>query len=319
MKLKIFIFLCTDPFKGLNYTHVCSRKIIFVFFGYLMSTVSMISAFADEISDDLEIQNSNLLRFNIGNIELRSVWGTGVLELTEKQIKDIKLIADDQNIGFSAVGSPLGKFPLTGNFQQQLEGLSVALDYAQIVGAPYVRIFSFYPPEGDDPDNHRNQVIDWIRQMVERAEGTPIKLAHENEKGIFGDTGVRVLDIHKSIDSSSFVCAFDFANFVQCGQHPYEDCWVHLKEYLGYFHIRDALLEGGSVTVPEKGDDNTKRILIEAFNSGFQDFLTIEPHLSGKTDGAEIRQKNFGLAVQALKDILSQINNVKSESNLFSL
>ena len=183
-----------------------------------------ISAFADEISDDLDEQIRNLETNGVGYIELRGVWGKNVLALSEDEIHAVKRRAQEHGIGFSAVGSPLGKFPLEGDFHDQMDGLKRALEYAQILEAPYIRMFSFYIPEGDDPAQHRGQVLDWLGKMTAEAEKTAVILAHENEKGIYGDTGARCLDLYTSLRSPSFTGIFDFANFVQCGQHPYHDC-----------------------------------------------------------------------------------------------
>src|SRR5512133_4342760 len=201
-----------------------------------------ISAFADEISADLDEQIAALKANGVGWIELRGVWGKNVLDLSEAEISRVKQRASENGLGFSAIGSPLGKFPLNGNFHQQMDGLKRALDYAQILEAPYIRMFSFYTPDGEDPSTHRAEVIDWLKQMIVEAEKTPVVLAHENEKGIYGDTGARCLDLYTTLRSPSFTGIFDFANFVQCGQRPYQDCWGKLHPYIRYFHIKDALL-----------------------------------------------------------------------------
>ena len=148
-----------------------------------------ISAFADEISDDLEEQIQTLLANDVRFIELRGVWGKNVLELSEAELRQVKQRAAENGIGFSAIGSPLGKFPLDGDFSLQMEGLKKAITAAQIVEAPYIRMFSFYIPPQDDPAKHRAQVIDWLGQMIAEAEKSGVILAHENEKGIYGDTG----------------------------------------------------------------------------------------------------------------------------------
>ena len=270
--------------------------------------MTKISAFADEISDNLGLQIDTLKSNGVGNIELRGVWGKNVLELTEEEIREVKRKASDSGIGFSAVGSPLGKFPLDGKLQSQIDDLKVALDYAQILEAPYIRMFSFHIPLGDDPAAYRNQVMSWLSAMVEEAEKSPIILAHENEKDIYGDTGARCLDLYQTIVSKSFTGIFDFANFVQCGEHPYEDCWSKISRHITYFHIKDAMMKDGRVVPAGEGDGDVVRILREAYASGYDNFLTLEPHLSvaeanyGKTSPAL-----FSAAANALKAILDGI------------
>jgi len=270
--------------------------------------MNMISAFADEIGDDLDLQISTLKANGVGNIELRSVWGKNVLLLSEDEVKEVKKRASDNGLGFSAIGSPLGKFPLEGDFNFQMEGLKRALDFAAILEAPYIRMFSFFMPEGQDPAQHRSQVIDWLSQMIREAEKTTIILAHENEKGIYGDTGNRCLDLYTTLQSKSFTGIFDFANFVQCNQHPYEDCWQKIQPYINYFHVKDALLGSGKVVPAGQGDGNVEIILREAYASGFSNFLTLEPHLSlAEANYGRTSPELFTTATSALKKILSKI------------
>ena len=270
--------------------------------------MNMISAFADEISDDLDIQIETLKANGVDHIELRGVWGRNVLALSEEEIKEIKKRASDQGLGFSAVGSPLGKFPLNGDFQMQMEGLKRALDYAAILEAPYIRIFSFYIPEGLDPASARVQVIDWLSHMIDAAQKTSIVLAHENEKGIYGDTGKRCLDLYTTLESKSFTAIFDFANFVQCGQRPYEDCWVKLQPYITYFHVKDAQRSTGKVTPAGQGDGDVEKILREAYLSGFSNFLTLEPHLSlAEANYGKTSPELFRTAAGALHSILQKM------------
>ncbi len=269
--------------------------------------MTRISAFADEISDDLEIQIQNLLANHVGYIELRGVWGKNVLDLSEAEVREVKRRASGSGIGFSAVGSPLGKFPVDGDFALQMDGLKKALEYAQILEAPYIRLFSFYMPYEEDPAIYRSQVIDWLGRMILEAEKTPIVLAHENEKGIYGDTGARCLDLYAALRSPAFTGIFDFANFVQCGQRPYADCWLSLRPYIRYFHVKDALLGTGQVVPAGQGDGDVAVILGEAFAAGFDNFLTLEPHLSvAAASYGRTTPELFHTAASALKSILRQ-------------
>ena len=270
--------------------------------------MNMISAFADEIGDDLDLQIATLKANGVDNIELRGVWGKNVLALTPDEVKEVKKRASDAGLGFSAVGSPLGKFPLNGNFQLQQEGLKIALEYAAILEAPYIRMFSFYIPPAQPPDSARTQVMDWLSHMIYEAEKTNIVLAHENEKGIYGDTGKRCLDLYTTLESKSFTAIFDFANFVQCDQRPYEDCWLTLQPYITYFHVKDALRSSGQVVPAGQGDGDVEKILREAYLSGFSNFLTLEPHLSlAEANYGKTSPDLFRTAAHALKEILQRI------------
>ena len=173
-----------------------------------------VSAFADEIGDDLELQLEVLAANGVGNIELRGVWGKPVLGAFPAEIRRVKDAARQARVGFSAVGSPIGKFPVAGDFADERERMRRALEYAAILEAPFVRIFSYYIPAGEEAANYRGQVLDWLGELATLAEATDIRLAHENERDIYGDVCSRVLDLLESIRSPAFTGIFDFANFV---------------------------------------------------------------------------------------------------------
>ena len=264
-----------------------------------------VSAFADEIGDALELQLEVLAANGVGNIELRGVWAKPVLELSVAEVRRVKEAARQAGIGFSAVGSPIGKFPVAGDFAEERERMRRALDYAALLEAPFVRIFSYYIPAGEDAANYRGQVLDWLGELVALAEATTIRLAHENERDIYGDVCSRVLDLLESIRSPAFTGIFDFANFVVCGVDAYA-CWQRVRHHISYFHVKDAVAATGTVVPAGAGDGAVARILGEAYAGGFDGILTLEPHLDvaagsyGKTSPAR-----FKVAADGLKQVLA--------------
>jgi sugar phosphate isomerase/epimerase len=245
-----------------------------------------LSAFADEISQDLNEQAAVLKANRVDHIELRGAWGKNVMEMTTEEIREIAQVAADNGIGFSSVGSPLGKFPLDGDFNLQLEAVRKALVFADILGCRYIRIFSYYIPEGDTHEQHRSQVIDWLGRLIAETERTDKILCHENERLIYGDLGKYCLDLHQTLNSPHFRGVFDFANYVHCGEDPLQN-WPMLKPYIEYFHVKDSKRENLEMVPAGMGDGAIEAILADAARSGFDSFLTLEPHLS-------VAEKNWG-------------------------
>jgi sugar phosphate isomerase/epimerase len=134
----------------------------------------------------------------------------------------------------------------------------------------------------------------------------PVTLVHENEKGIYGDIGRRCLDLMKSIDSPKLRTAFDFANFVQCGEKPLDN-WALLKPYTTHIHVKDALMGSGKVVPAGQGHGQLEPILVDAYRSGYRGFVSLEPHLkvAGHSHG-ETGADLFKVAADALKLILSR-------------
>src|SRR5213080_1442652 len=102
-----------------------------------------LSAFADEISADLDEQVAVLRSENIHFLDLRQVWSTNVLDLTDQQITEIKHTLDADAIGVAAIGSPIGKVPIDSSFDEHLHRFERAITLAREFRTPYIRIFSF--------------------------------------------------------------------------------------------------------------------------------------------------------------------------------
>jgi sugar phosphate isomerase/epimerase len=70
----------------------------------------------------------------------------------------------------------------------------------------------------------------------------------KNEKEIVGDTVARCYRLMCSLASDHFRFLWDPANFVQVGEGSVtDDAWDLLGKYVGYIHIKDALLGDASV------------------------------------------------------------------------
>src|SRR5262249_39936907 len=111
-----------------------------------------LSAFADEIAVDLETQVAVLQSEQITHVELRSAWGINVLDLSDQQVAQVEQLFAAQGIHVAAIGSPIGKVSIDSPFDESLQRLQRAIDVARTLHTPYIRIFSFYPPEGGSVD-----------------------------------------------------------------------------------------------------------------------------------------------------------------------
>ena len=112
---------------------------------------------------------------------------------------------------------------------------------------------------------------------MRRAEGRNTSLAHENEKGIYGDMAVRCLDLMKNFSKYGLKCIFDPANFLQCNEET-DKAYTMLREYVAYMHIKDAYLGRPEVVPAGHGDGHIREILSSL--SEKEMFLSLEPHLS---------------------------------------
>ena len=278
----------------------------------------ILSAFADEASPNVSEQIAALQKAHVPGIELRNVNGKNVKDLTLEEARELRTQLDAGGIKVASMGSPFGKINIKDDFEPHMKELEHALDLCHILGTDRIRMFSFYMPKDEDPAQYREEVIRRLDIMLEAAEREGIKLCHENEKGIYGDTGERCLDLMDALgDRMGLV--FDPANYIQCKETPAE-LFPKLEGWLTYMHIKDAIMETGAVVPSGCGDGGVPEI-IEALSKRQGDIvLSVEPHLTvfaglDKLQDEELTHKYsypdsfaaFTAATDAIKNILTNI------------
>ena len=218
------------------------------------TAVWSLSGFGDEIDPDPAVQAAVLLALGASHIEVRSAWGTNVSELEPEQVARLKEILDEKGLKVSAVASPIGKVDVSLPVEHELERLRQIISVAKGLDTKYVRIFSFYRADDRSAEDIREDVLVRMGALAALAAEAGVVLLHENEKGIYGDTPQRVLDIMESVNSPALRIAWDNANFVQVGVKPYTDGYAMLRPYLEYFQVKDALATTGEVVPSGEGD-----------------------------------------------------------------
>ena len=275
----------------------------------------ILSGFGDEISTDLREQLEVMKSEGISYLELRGVWNKNVLDLKEEEIKEIKDILSEYGFKISAIASPIGKIKITDDFSPHFEKFQYAVYLAKFFETKYIRIFSYYPPEGKDIKNYRDEVMKRMEEKAKYAEKEKVILVHENEHAIYGERPENCLDILKTINSPNLRACFDPANFILDGIKPYDEAYPLLKDWIEYFHIKDGIPKsktgGKIICVPAgEGEGQIKEVISDfaKISKDKEVFLTLEPHLSqaGQFTGFS-GPEGFKKASKALKNILQQI------------
>ncbi len=278
----------------------------------------IISGFSDEISSDIDVQFKHLNTLGISYFEPRGVDGKNIADLTPDEAKALKAKMDAAGIRASSIGSPIGKIKITDPMAPHLEKLSHVIQIAKILDTSYIRVFSFYIPDGDDPADWRDEVMNRMKQMADLSESEGVTLLHENENKIYGETAERCLDILETVQSPALGCVYDPANFAFCGHISYPDSFRLLRDKITYFHMKDAILSG-EVTPVGEGDGGVAEVLANAVEREEPYFLSLEPHLGRFTGLSQLEADGrldylpdggpdvFGVAHRALVKLLGEI------------
>jgi sugar phosphate isomerase/epimerase len=260
----------------------------------------------DEISDDFTEQCKVASGLGLRYVEVRSAWGTNILDLDNGQLGTLRETLAEYGLKVSSIGSPIGKISIDDEFPPHLQRMRHALEVAKTLEAPYIRLFSFFIPEGTDPDSRRDEVLNRMSALAEAATDSDVILAHENEKDIYGDIPRRCLDIVTSVSSPKLQLAWDPANFVQVGVRPFSEGYAMLRPHVSTIQIKDALLADGTVVVAGAGDGEVPETIRALRADGFDGFFSLEPHLGEYTAyGALSGPELFIKAWKAFTDILT--------------
>ena len=274
-----------------------------------------LSGFGDEIADLFPEQLDLMVELGIPFIEIRQFQLPGgdkkvIVDASPQDLDGIAAALDVAGMKCSAIGSPVGKYPIDDPFDGDLERFLGAIRAALRLDAPYIRLFSSYPPAGGDIRDHRTEVMRRIGDFCElaRRKAPDITLALENESDLYGERPDGCLDILETVNANNLGMAFDPCNFLVAGVDPFLEAWPVLKNHVRYFHVKDADRDGRMVPAGE-GMANWVGLLKEARREGVGDFLSLEPHLkiaasSYGVSGPEL----FRRAKESLDEVLSLVN-----------
>ena len=273
--------------------------------GELNSSLFRLSAFGDEIADELADQLALLRRLEIGYLELRGVWGKNVLHLTDAEVARIRQMCADQSIGVNALGSPVGKSPIDQPWEIERANLERIFAIAHQLGVTAVRVFSFYGPANASMDAAAwlQEAVVRLRAMAALAERDGIQLLLENESGIAGDTVAHCTLLLREVQSPALAFAWDPANFVHVGEAaPTTNGWASLGPRTQHVHIKDMVAATGEIVPAGAGDGEMMALLAHLNARGYDGFLALEPHLAfaGKSGGFS-GEEGMAQAVQSLR------------------
>jgi sugar phosphate isomerase/epimerase len=273
--------------------------------------MAKLSAFADEVTDDFLGQVKYLAKECIGYIEPRFVNKKNIIDLTNDELNDARKMIQDYGLKTSAIGSPIGKVRLDEPFGPHLDKFKHAVDIALLFESPYIRIFSYYAPQGGNIDDYRELVCERMAAKIEVLNNIDITMVHENEAHIYGHTAEHCVDLVKTIDSPKLRLVYDPANFVWGEKitDNVKSCWPLMRPYVVHVHIKDWKLGAKDVgSIPGEGDGQIKELLAELAAINYDGCLTMEPHLQvGGQFGGSTGPQLFSKAVAAVRKLADEV------------
>ena len=273
--------------------------------------MAKLSAFADEVTESFLEQVKYLVSEGVGYIEPRFITKKNIMDLTKRELDEARKMINDHGLKVSAIGSPIGKVKLDQPFEPHLDKFKHAVDLAVLFETPFIRMFSYYAPDGEDIDNYREQVMERMAAKVALLDDVDVTMVHENEAHIYGHTAEHCADMVETINSPKLRLAYDPANFVWGEKitNNVEVCWPVMKPYIVHIHIKDWKLGAKDVgSMPGQGDGQIRELLAELAAMKYDGCMTMEPHLqAGGQFGGSTGPELFSKAIDAVRQMASDV------------
>jgi len=265
--------------------------------------VIKVSIISDEISDDFEQSLDIALEHGVRHVELRSLWGTNVSEVTDDHIARAKDALDKRNMRVIGIAGPVFKIHLSeehaggvgdthkakasGTVEEHLEILDSTIRTAKAFDTDIVRTFAFWRNGAPTPEIH-DQIEERLRKAVERAEAAGVRLALENEHACFIGTASESIEALRRVPSKSLGLIWDPGNAANLDpiEEVFPGGYEALKKEIGFdrifhVHLKDVKTHAdGKVKFTEfgKGELDFRGQIRALVEDGYQGAVAMETH-----------------------------------------
>jgi len=314
----------------------------------------VLSAFADECANRKTAIEQMAVLAGLGlryySPRFVDVTGEGkvehVVDLSEEKLKALKDIQSEYGMHVASIGARIGKIKLldvddgTHNkyvpFDQYLETeVARTIKVATVLGAKFIRGFSFYHPRGEDPQKHVQEAAGRLARIADACAKQGLTYGLEVEANLIGQNGRLLAALAAAANRPNLVCIFDGGNLSSQNMNWVEvyNEYEAMRDWIGWSHIKDykvdPSLKWTGVVDEERlknfvpaslGDSAHEQILrdlrdrLPALTARMQKlgapgvFLELEPHLKGGGQfGGFSGPDGMGVAVRSLCSVLDYV------------
>jgi sugar phosphate isomerase/epimerase len=276
-----------------------------------------LAVITDEIDNDLAHALDVMAEYGVHNAELRAIGDKNISAMTLEEVESVRRLLDSKGARAIGVASPFFKtdLPETGagvtgplhgaadlGFDAQIALLKHCFEIARILGAPYVRTFTFWKHGALTPAVE-DAIVAAYAAPAKLAEEVGLTLLVENEHACYTGTGDETARIVRRIASPNVKIVWDPGNAIFAGETPFPDGYNAVKPYLAHVHVKDARPnpESGAMEWVVVGDGLADwPAQVRALRSdGYDGYLSLETHYTGGGD----KESSSRACLEALKGI----------------
>ncbi|MEM0895800.1 MAG: TIM barrel protein [Verrucomicrobiota bacterium] len=259
-----------------------------------------LTGIADEAGDALTQQIKAHQQLGWDTIEARFVQvgehGKGSIhEIPEDAFGLVEKELREAEMGVCGVGSTIGNWAhsILDPFEITEGEVTRCIERMQRLNCGVVRIMTYAiledGKEDDLPEQHRDERFKRTRDIKNRFDDAEITVVHENCMNYGGMSVEHAKETMEALPGMKWV--FDTGNPVfnpdrsKSRPYPRQDAWEFyevVKEHIAHVHIKDGVWNDEkkemTFTLPGEGDGDVERILRDLKDSGYDGYISIEPH-----------------------------------------
>jgi sugar phosphate isomerase/epimerase len=258
-----------------------------------------LAAITDEFSPDIDVALDAMKSVGMTGVELRTVGGRNVVDLSDSEIARIAASAAARSMEIVSIASPLLKCvlpdapPVDNRFQQDVFGSPFGFDdqprltsrvfeIVQLTEARIVRVFSYW--RTIDPPRCEERIVSALQALAERASSRGVTIGLENEYACNVGTASESARLLKHLPHRHLQLIWDPANAFILGDTPFPDGYQILpRDRILHVHVKDCVMQEGNAIWGPVGDmgidwSGQIRALKE---DRYQGWLSLETHWKG--------------------------------------
>ncbi|OKK12192.1 hypothetical protein AMK16_32035 [Streptomyces sp. CB00455] len=232
----------------------------------------------DEASQDIHAAAAEAHRLGFGGLEIRSSGGVPPHLMDDAQLAAVRDAVTGHGLEIAGFDPPALKcaLPRTGAEVAAARDLVVdAVRRAELLGAPFVRIFTFYR-EGD-PDPRRAAKA--AREVLDGVPADRVPLLVETGMRTNSPTMRHTLEFLDALGDDRLAVLWDPGNSVFSGWDPapFPQDYALGRERIRHVHVKDPDGQSGYVRLGD-GDLPWPAILNTLAEDGYRHWLSLETH-----------------------------------------
>lgn len=264
-----------------------------------------LTGIADEAGASLDVQIKAHQELGWDSIESRVVEIDGVKgnlhEIPDAAFDKVVARLDETGMKVSGFGSLIGNWAkkIGDDFSITEAEINRAIPRMQRLGARLIRVMSYAvckDDKGTDLDEQfAGERIKRMRVINQRFADAGITVLHENCMNWGGMSPSYVKLMADAVPGMKWV--FDTGNpvFIDDRDNPghKQDSWAMyqaVKPYMAHVHVKDGRWvkekNDAEYTFPGEGDGQTERIMKDLVDTGYNGYISIEPHVAVVFHGA---------------------------------